>query len=450
MRRILIVDDEREMRESFAALVSSAGWEVVEAADGFEAVRAVEESVPHAVLLDLIMPGKEGQEVLDEIRFLEPDLPVIILSGHGNIERAVRAIKSGAFDFLTKPPDPDHLLLVLERAVERRTLEREVRQLRRRQADIFTCVGGQAPSMKEFMESMERVAATESTVLLTGETGTGKELAARDIWQKGPRSGSTFVVVNCATLSDTLLESDLFGHEKGAFTGATSTKLGRLEEADRGTLFLDEIGELPLPIQAKFLRVLEYGEFQRVGSTKTRHADVRVIAATNRDLDQEVAENRFRTDLYHRLSVVTLNLPPLRERMEDLPLIVDHHLKRLCLELGRPEPEIPEQVWQRMREYDWPGNVREVRNILERALVLSPTGAIGADDVPAPGPAAAVSGDEVEVPVGTPLVDALEQYKRWMVKRTLQACGGNQTKAAELLGMHRSSLNRLMKDLDLR
>ncbi len=449
MKRILIADDEREMRESLADLLSSVGWEVIEAADGIEAVRAVQKHPPHALLLDLVMPGKEGQEVLDEVRFLEPDLPVIILTGHGDIERAVRAMKSGAFDFLTKPPDPDHLLLVLDRAVERRILEREVKQSRRRQADLYAFVGGQAPSMKEFMDRMDRVTATESTVLLTGETGTGKELAARAIWEKGTRSGTPFVVVNCATLSDTLLESDLFGHEKGAFTGATSTKVGRLEEADRGTLFLDEIGELPLPIQAKLLRVLEYGEFQRVGSTHTRHADVRVITATNRDLEQEIVEKRFRVDLYHRLSVVTLQLPPLRERMEDLPLVVDHHLKRLCAELGRAEPEISEEVWQRMREYDWPGNIREVRNVLERALVLSPTGTINTDDIPAP-QHATVSDDPAGVPVGTPLAEAVDRYKRWTVQRSLEACGGNQTRAAELLGMHRSSLNRLMKELGLR
>ena len=449
MRRILVADDDREMRESLSALLVSAGWEVYEASDGMEAVRAVEEQPPHALLVDLRMPGKGGQEVLEEVRFLEPDLPVIVLTGHGNIELAVTAMKSGAYDFLTKPPDPDHLLLVLERAVERRTLEREVEQNRRRQDDLFTMIGGQAPSMREFLSRLERVAATESTVLLAGETGTGKELAARAIWKSGSRSRHPFVVVNCATLSDTLLESDLFGHEKGAFTGATSAKAGRLEEADGGTLFLDEVGELPLPIQAKLLRVLEYGELQRVGSTHTRHTDVRVIAASNRDLEQEMAEGGFRPDLYHRLGVVTLHLPPLRERMEDLPLLVDHHLKRLCAELGRTEPELTEAVWERMREYDWPGNVREVRNILERALVLSPEGTVGADDIPSSAPVTD-SGDPTGVPVGTPLTEAVDTYKRWMVQRSLDACGGNQTRAAQLLGMHRSSLNRLMKELDLR
>lgn len=450
MRRIIVADDDQEMRESLAQLLDSAGWEVLEAADGIETVRAVEEHPPQALLVDLVMPGKSGQEVLEEVRFLEPDLPVILLTGHGDVENAVQAMKSGAFDFLTKPPDPDHLLLVLERAVERRILEREVKHSRQRQADLFTFVGGEAASMKDFLEKMERVTATESTVLLIGETGTGKELAARAIWENGSRAKSQFVVVNCATLSDTLLESDLFGHEKGAFTGAISVKMGRLEEADRGTLFLDEIGELPLPVQAKLLRVLEYGEFQRVGSTHTRHVDTRIIVATNRDLEQEVSKKNFRDDLFHRLNVVTLRLPPLRERMKDLSLVVEHHLKRLCAELGRSETEISAEVWKRMEEYDWPGNVREVRNVLERALVLSPTGTIGTDDIPVSVSTTGSLEDPLSVLPGTPLVEAVESYKRWMVKRSLEECGGNQTRAAEMLGMHRSSLNRLMKELDLR
>jgi len=438
------------MLESLVQLLDSAGWEVLEAADGIEAVRAVEKHPPQVLLTDLIMPGKSGQEVLEEVRFLEPDLPVILLTGHGDVENAVLAMKSGASEFLTKPPDPDHLLLVLERAVERRTLKREVKHNRRLQSDLFTFVGGEAASMKDFLEKMERVTATESNVLLTGETGTGKELAARSIWENGPRAKSQFVVVNCATLSDTLLESDLFGHEKGAFTGAIAAKVGRLEEADGGTLFLDEVGELPLPVQAKLLRVLEYGEFQRVGSTQSRLVDTRIIAATNRDLEQEVSEKQFRDDLFHRLNVVSLHLPPLRERMEDLPLVVEHHLKRLCAELGRGETEISAEVWKQMEEYCWPGNVREVRNVLERALVLSPTGTIGMDDIPVSVSATGSLEDPLSVLPETPLVEAVESYKRWMVQRSLDECGGNQTKAAERLGMHRSSLNRLMKELDLR
>lgn len=449
MKRTLIVDDDPEMREALVALLSSVGWEVEAAEDGAGAVRAIEEQPPHAVLLDLKMPGKSGQDVLEEIRFLEPDIPVIILTGHGNIEEAVRAMKAGAYDFLTKPPDPDHLLMVLDRGIERRALEREVEVSRRRLADEFRIIGGEDPSMKEFLENLDRVAATEATVLLTGETGTGKELAARAIWSKGARSSAPFVVVNCATLSETLLESDLFGHEKGAFTGAVSSKRGMIEEADSGTLFLDEIGELPPPVQSKLLRVLEYGEFQRVGSTSARHSDVRVITASNRDLEVEESEGRFRSDLFHRLSVVTLHLPALRERMGDLEKLVGWHLKRLSTELGRPEQELPGEVWERMREYNWPGNVREVRNVLERALVLSPDGTVRPEDIPAPGRAAEGTGP-VPVSVGTPLVEALEAYKRWMVNRTLEECGGNQTKAAEMLGMHRSSLNRLLKELELR
>lgn len=449
MKRILIADDDPEMRESLSSLLESAGWEIDEACDGGEALRLLEVRPPHVMLLDLKMPVKGGQEVLEEVRFLEPDLPVIILTGHGDIEEAVRAIKSGAYDFLAKPPDPDHLLLVLERAAEKLSLKREVARNDRRQADIFTMVGGKAPLMKAFIEDLERVSATGSTVLLTGETGTGKELAARAIWKKGARSNSPFIVINCATLSETLLESDLFGHEKGAFTGAVSAKHGRLEEADGGTLFLDEIGELPVSIQVKILRVLEYGEFERVGSTSMRSSDVRIIAATNRDLKEEIEAGRFRSDLYHRLEVVTLHIPPLRERMEDLEDIVTHHLKRLSKDLGRPEQEFSGEVWECMRKYDWPGNIREVCNVLERALVLSRDGLIHVENIP-------FSRDSTEaakpmsVPVGTTLTDAVEDYKKWMVERTLNACNGNQTRAAELLGIHRSSLNRMLKDLNLR
>ncbi len=449
MKKILIAEDDREMRELLASLLTSAGWEVEAVADGVAAVRAIEERPPRVALLDLVMPEKSGQEVLEEARFLEPDLPVVILTGQADIEDAVRAIKAGASDFLTKPPDPGHLLMVLERAIGTQSLEQEVRRVRTREESEFTIVGGEALSMKEFRENLERVAATDATVLLTGETGTGKELAARAIWNDGKRASGPFIVVNCATLSETLLESDLFGHEKGAFTGAISAKRGMLEEADGGTLFLDEVGELPLTIQAKLLRVIEYGEFQRVGATIKRKSDVRIVAASNRDLEQEVAEGGFRTDLYHRLNVVKLLLPPLRDRMEDLPGIVDHHLRRLSTELGRPVQVLPEEVWTRMRSYDWPGNIREVRNVLERALVLSPDGTIRPVDVPETGASGEMEGP-AGIPIGTPLTEALEQYKKWMVDRTLEACNGNQTRAAGMLGMHRSSLNRLLKDLDLR
>lgn len=449
MNRILIAEDDPEMRDMLSSLLSSAGWEVEAVANGVAAIRAVEEHPPRVALLDLMMPEKSGQEVLEEARFLEPDLPVVILTGHGDVEAAVRAMKTGASDFLTKPPDPDHLLLVLERVIDQQSLEQEVKRNRTRQRAEFTIVCGEAPAMKEFMENLERVSTTGATVLLTGETGTGKELAARAIWTGGNRSTGPFIVVNCATLSETLLESDLFGHEKGAFTGAVSTKRGMIEEADGGTLFLDEVGELPPLIQAKLMRGIEYGEFQRVGSTVIRTSDVRIITATNRDLEEEVAEGRFRSDLFHRLNVVTLHLPPLRERMEDIRGIVDHHLLRLCTELGRPVQELSEEVWTRIRGHDWPGNIREVKNVLERALVLSPDGVVRPSHIPDGGRRDDKTGPE-GIPVGTPLTEALEHYKKWLVSRTLEACEGNQTRAADMLGMHRSSLNRLLKELELR
>ncbi|MFC1499844.1 sigma-54-dependent transcriptional regulator [Candidatus Zixiibacteriota bacterium] len=449
MNKILIAEDDPEMRELLVSLLSSAGWDVEEAGDGIAAIRAIEERPPQVALLDLMMPGKSGQEVLEEARFLEPDLPIVILSGQGDIDAAVQTMKSGASDFLTKPPDPDHLLLVLDRTVEKKALEQEVSRNRSREKVEFTIVGGEAPAMMEFMENLERVSATGATVLLTGETGTGKELAARAIWSGGSRARKPFIVVNCATLSETLLESDLFGHEKGAFTGAVSTKRGMIEEADGATLFLDEVGELPLSIQAKLLRVMEYGEFQRVGSTTTRRSDVRTITATNRNLEEEVSGGRFRSDLFHRLNVVALHLPPLRDRTDDIPAIVEHHLCRLSTELGRSSQDLSEEVWDRIHGYDWPGNIREVRNVLERALVLAPDGVIRPSDIPAGSEPGDMTGSCV-IPLGTPLTEALELYKKWMVGRTLDACDGNQTRAADMLGMHRSSLNRLLKDLELR
>jgi DNA-binding NtrC family response regulator len=341
MSRILIVDDDRELLASLTDLMTGAGWTVRQAGDGTEAIQVAEEWSPQVVLLDLEMPVKGGQAALEELRFLAPDVPVVILTGHGNIERAVVAMKAGATDFLTKPPDPDHLLVVLERAMERSELEQEVTRCRQKGEDRFQMIGGVAPATKELQDLLDRVSATGSTVLLTGETGTGKELAARHIWKNGPRASAPFVVINCAALSETLLESDLFGHQKGAFTGAVSAKRGRLEEADGGTVFFDEIGELPLSMQAKLLRVVEYGTFERIGDTVEREIDVRLIAATNRDLDREVAEEKFREDLYHRISVVTIRVPPLRERMEDLPELVAHYLQRLGEELGRriPDPD---------------------------------------------------------------------------------------------------------------
>jgi DNA-binding NtrC family response regulator len=452
MARILIVDDDRELVDSLTDLMTGAGWTVRQALDGMEAVRVAEEWSPQVILLDLEMPVKGGQEALEELQFLAPDAPVVILTGHGNIGRAVAAMKAGATDFLTKPPDPDHLLVVLERALERSELEQEVTRCRQRGEDRFQMIGGAAPAMKELRDLLERVSSTSSTVLLTGETGTGKELAARHIWKNGPRASAPFVVINCAALSETLLESDLFGHQKGAFTGAVSAKRGRLEEADGGTVFFDEIGELPLSMQSKLLRVLEYGTFERIGDTVEREIDVRLIAATNRDLATEVAEERFREDLFHRISVVSIRIPPLRERMDDLPDLVTHYLHLLGGELGRQIPELDDAVLKRLADYDWPGNIRELRNTLERALVLSPDENVRPEDIPVAGAAGTSADDPLrpEISGDSTLTEGIEAFKRWMVIRTLENCGGNQTRAAERLGMHRSSLNRLMKELNLR
>jgi DNA-binding NtrC family response regulator len=432
MKRVLIADDDAELRAALASLLRQAGWEVEETCDGSETVDRVIARPPGVVLLDLEMPGKKGEQALEEIRYLAPQVPVVILTGHGTVERAVQAMKAGAWDFLTKPPDADHLLVVLERARERYTLDAEVRDCRRRREDRYTMAGGRAPAMKDFLELLDRVAATNSTVLFTGETGSGKEVAARYLWQKGPRSSTPFVVVNCAALSDTLLESDFFGHARGAFTGAVSAKRGRLEEADGGTLFLDEVSELSPVIQAKLLRVLEDGTFERVGEATPRRCDVRLIAATNSDLKEEVAAGRFREDLYHRLSVVMLHIPPLRERLEDLEEFVLHHMRLLGVELGFQVPPPSPEIVAR--------------------LVLSPDGCLHAELLPGPSPPGGTPQAEGAggIEVGTPMEEAVERFKRDLVRRTLAACEGNQTRAAEVLGMNRSSLNRLLRRLDLR
>lgn len=381
-RRIVIADDDEDVRQSIADLLSQAGWDVQQAADGQVAIDLVRERVPLAVLLDLEMPVKGGQETLEELKAFIPELPVVILTGRGDIDRAVSTMKAGAFDFLTKPPDSDHLLLVLNRSVENRMRDIELAELRLLHQSLFTLVGGKAPAMRAFLDNLERVTATDSTVLLIGETGSGKELAARTIWSRGGRAAAPFIAVNCAALPNEHLELDLFGYETETPDVTTDARRGRVEEADGGTLFLDKVGELPPSVQAQLVEVLEVGEFRRVGGTAARSTNLRLIAANTTDLHDEVAQGWFRDDLYHHLSVVVLEVPPLRERWEDLPDIVDNYLEQLCSELGKPMPELSEEVWDRLRTYDWPGNNRELRNTLERALVLSPEGSISPEAIP--------------------------------------------------------------------
>ncbi len=381
-RRIVIADDDSEIRQMIAELLETEGWEVQQAENGQEAIELVRERVPMAVLLDLSMPVKDGQETLEELKVYIPELPVVILSGEGDIERAVSAMKSGAFDFITKPPDSEHLLLVLDRSIENRMRDIELAESRLRNQSKFILVGGKSPTMAAFIDKLGRATTSDSTTMLIGETGSGKELAARIIWSKGRRAAAPFIGVNCGLLPDDYIEMTLFGFESESPSDDRGEKRGRVEEADGGTLFLDKIEELPPVVQSQLVNVLEAGEFRRVGGRGTRSTDLRLIAASTADLNERVEAGDFREDLYHHLSVVILDIPPLRECKEDLPDMVDHYLEQLCTEMGKPVPELSEEIWDCLRAYNWPGNNRELRNTLERALVLSTEGVLSPEFFP--------------------------------------------------------------------
>jgi len=372
--RIIVADDDDELRSIIVKLLETAGWDVLEAENGQVALDLARERTPQAVLLDLAMPVRGGQETLEELLSLYPDLPVVILTGQGDIERAVEAMKKGAFDFLTKPPDAEHLLLVLERSIENRRRDLELAESRRRDHSRFTLIGGKSPAMKTYLEQLGRAAASDSTVMLIGETGSGKELAARTIWSQGRRADAPFIAVNCGLLPDEHIELTLFGTEPDP--GGDSQK-GRVEEADGGTLFLDKVGELPTGVQSQLVNVLEEGEYRRVGGGMARSTNLRLIAANSSDLKEWVVQGFFREDLYHHLSVVVLEVPALRDCREDMHDMVDHYLHQLCAEMGKPIPTLGEGVWERLESYTWPGNSRELRNTLERALVLSGEGTNG-------------------------------------------------------------------------
>jgi DNA-binding NtrC family response regulator len=452
--RVLVVDDDPAIRKIIADRMRAQGHDVEMAVDGEAALTAVTTFEPDLVLLDMKMPKKDGFEVLEALRRGESPPAVVMITAHGNIERAVRAIQLGAADFIAKPFEAAHLDHLVSRVLEAVGLRQRVRELETQLSGRHTLVRGSSPAMKEALGLAGRAAASTATVLLLGESGTGKEVMARHIHQQSPRSDDAFVAVNCATLSGDLLESELFGHEKGAFTGAHKSKLGSIELAEGGTLFLDEVGELGTGAQAKLLRVLQERQFQRVGGTRTLDADIRIVAATNRDLRQEVEAGSFREDLYYRLNVVSIRLPALRDRAEDLQPLAEHALARYSQELGRTDLVITPEAWDLLRAYSWPGNIRELNNVIERAVVLAPEGAIDVDDLPeelreiatvetAAAPAVVVpSQGEIR-----PYRDAVIEAKRAIIRRALEETGGHQTKAAELLRVRQPYLARLIKNL---
>jgi two-component system NtrC family response regulator len=449
--RVLLADDEESFRRVHEYQLAEAGYDVTSVADGKAALDAFREGLHDLVITDIRMPELDGLELLARLQAISRGTPVVVVTGHGTIETAVEAMKQGAFDFLTKPFPSDHLRLTLERALEFARLRRENRELRRAVEGRFAFENlvGSAPAMKSLFESLELAAQTESTVLIVGETGTGKELVASAIHYNSPRRGAPFVTINCGAIPESLIESELFGHVKGSFTDASSDRRGRFEAADGGTLFLDEIAEIPLNLQPKILRVLQSGEVDRIGSDRPRRVDVRIVAATNRDLESMVEDGTFRKDLYYRLAVVPLRVPPLRDRREDIPLLAEHFLRKNVERSGRTGLSLPPEAFALFDRFDWPGNVRELENTIERMVALSREDVLSIGTLPAKirgvddGPAGSV----FRLP---PQGVDLEQVEKDLIRQALERHGGNRTHAAKDLGLTRNTLLYRMQKYGLR
>ncbi|HYC22376.1 MAG TPA: sigma-54 dependent transcriptional regulator [Candidatus Bathyarchaeia archaeon] len=452
-RRVLIVDDEPGIRESLR-LTLRDDYDLLLAESGEEALRAAQSSRPDVVLLDIVMPGMDGLAALERLKAFDPCLPVIMVTATRTIKTAVTAIKLGAYDYIQKPFEIEDLRIILNNATRSAALEREVEELRAevgRRYQLGNIIGRSEP-MQEIFKTVAMVAPLKTTVLITGESGTGKDLIARAIHYQSPRSGRPMTLINCAAIPATLLESELFGHEKGSFTGADSRKLGQFELANQSTIFLDEIGEMQPAIQAKLLRVIETGEFMRVGGTKSISVDVRIIAATNRDMESAIRDGSFRPDLYYRLNVVSLHLPPLRERREDLPLLIKHFSATKAAELGIAERSFAGETIDLMMRYRWPGNVRELENLIERLLVLSDFGPVKPEELPEAlrrGPVRAENTREQVLQGVKSLPDAVDDFERDIIQGALEQVDFNQTRAAELLGTTRRILKYRMDKLGI-
>ncbi len=450
--KILVVDDDPDIVITLRDRLESLGYDTITARDGLRALELIEQDNPNLVLLDLEMPKLSGLGVLKQLsrhRQNGQDLPVIVMTAHGSIASAVEAMKEGAYDFLTKPFEVDHLSIVIRKAVERESLSRHVACLRSEVETRYATIVGTSQKMSAVMEAAQRAANSDASVLLLGESGTGKELFARSIHQWSPRRAMPFVVINCVALTDTLLENELFGHEKGAFTGADRLQKGKVEMADGGTVFLDEIGDMPLALQAKLLRVLQDHEFTRVGGTRLVKVNIRVITATNKDLKQAIKAGQFREDLYFRLNVVGLTLPPLRERPEDIPALADFFLTRHMQEAKRPAMSLSDEAITVMTRYAWPGNIRELENAIARAVVLSPHAVIQPELLALSLQETPTGSAEQASYLNLPYHASMEQHSRVLILRALQHEKGNQTKAAERLQLQRTYLARLIKQKNL-
>jgi DNA-binding NtrC family response regulator len=444
---ILLIDDEALFREDLASLLRQEGFVCRTAGNGEEGLHLAEEEEPDVVLCDLMMPGIGGVEVVDRLATLCPGAVVILITAFGNLETAVDAFRKGATDYLLKPLVLDDLLRKIRRCVEQRHLRQEVRYLRRTvaEAGTGTAIIGDSSAMRQVKELIRKVAPAESTVLTTGESGTGKELVARALHEGRGGTERPFVPVNCAALPRDLFESELFGHVRGAFTGAVRSRPGFFELARGGTLFLDEIAELPLELQPKLLRAVEQRELMPVGGTRTKSIEVRLVAATNRNLEDEIAAGRFREDLFYRVRVIEIRLPPLREHREDIPPLVEHLVRRLARRLGRNPLPVDNAAMQVLMSATWRGNVRELENVLERALLLGEDDAIGVADLPAE-----IAGGAMEIAdPKDDLKSAVRSYERRHIEQVLSATGGNREEAARRLGIDASTLYRRLKDFEV-
>lgn len=441
--KILIVDDEPFNLDLLEQELSDLGYAVVRAETGAAALTQIDKIAPDLVLLDYLMPGMNGIEVLQTIRKTQNDLPIVMITAYGTIDLAVEAIKAGADDFITKPFDPEHLALVVRKNLERAKLRSDVQFYAEELGGRHRLVSGNSESMRQVLSEARKAAAARATVLLLGESGTGKELFARSIHNWSDRRLKPFVAINCAGLAKDLLESELFGHEKGAFTGAHQLKKGKLELAQGGTVFLDEIGDLALELQTKLLRFLQEREFERVGGTAPIAVDLRIIAATSRDLEAAIRAGLFREDLYHRLDVIALTLPPLRERKEDIPALASYFLERFASETKKNFSGITDEARDKLIAYAWPGNIRELANVIERAVVLGEGPELTVHHLPARviGAQPAAVSDEV------PYHDAVNSYRRELIVRALASAQGNRATAAKNLGLHRTHLMKLLKAL---
>jgi two-component system, NtrC family, response regulator AtoC len=440
---IVVADDDPDIRDILKDTLSSLGARAITVANGQECLGSIEMNAPEVVLLDIEMPMKNGLDVLKELRQRRFDTTAIMITAYGTIDRAVEAMKQGAFDFITKPFELDHIAVIVKKALEQQRLKQGLKRFTQEVGERYRLIGGKNPKMRNAIDTAKKAAASRSTVLLLGESGTGKEVFARAIHDWSDRKDEPFIAINCVGLAKDLLESELFGHEKGAFTGAHQLKRGKIELANGGTVFLDEVGDISPELQTKLLRFLQERELERVGGTQPIPVDVRVIAATNRDLSSAIKDGRFREDLYYRLNVIPISLPPLRERNEDIFVLAQYFLKRFASETKKNFTGITEDAEAKLIAYDWPGNVRELANVIERAVVLGQGPEITAEDLPPQGNLSPGNNGLTSLSYR----HALEAAKREAVKQALAQTNGNRAAAARLLGLHKTHLLNLMKSL---